>query len=254
MSTRTRGHYATGPPLHPRLLSCDNTWAVPKRLMGKNPFPKSLKNICSCHALAHLLAASSSLREVFLRTRDLVLHADQDLGLPLVQPAHLVVVEQAVGEGILITSLHGRLEVGHEHIFARAGECRVHAGVVFQGLLHSHQVTSGQMANTGLQKVIFDAVLHQVVVNSHRCNFLKVLNGFVVIALESCNVCSVSQSMLVSQFFHRDLECTSKFSTISKKRYYIKGGWGEIGIGYLHFEPELICQAVHLTYSCQPCP
>lgn len=52
------------------------------------------------------------------------------------------------------------------------------------------------MADTGLQEVVFDGPLHQVVVNRRPANSLVMLDGLVVVAFEGCQIGHL-QEMLV---------------------------------------------------------
>ena len=44
------------------------------------------------------------------------------------------------------------------------------------------------MAESGLEKVILDGPLHEVVGDRGACNLLVVFDGFIVIAFEGCDV------------------------------------------------------------------
>lgn len=72
---------------------------------------------------------SRILREIFLRLFNTALDPEQNSGLPLVQLAQLVELEQFISEKLLITSLHGLQQVNEELVLACRLEGRVKLAV-----------------------------------------------------------------------------------------------------------------------------
>lgn len=73
-------------------------------------------------------------------------------------------------------------------MLALACKGRVHVAVLFEGALRGNHILGRQVADACLEKVLLDAVAHEIAVDGLVRHLLVVVNGLLVLAVQGGNV------------------------------------------------------------------
>lgn len=148
----------------------------------------------------HNLISSNCLRKVFFFLLNSVLNPQQQRRLPLVQFTQLIELEQFIRKALLITFFDRSHQVRKQHILPRPRETVIQFFVMLESALRSHLISRRQVADAGLEEIIFHGPAHEVVVERRLGHGFEFRNRILIVALERREVRNF-QVQLVRQGF-----------------------------------------------------
>ena len=123
----------------------------------------------------------SNLREIFTSFLNSPLDPQQQCRLPLVQLAHLIILEQLISEDFLVAILNRRCQVTQKLVLPLLAEAGIQLPVPVESGVNTDLVAGAQLADTGLEQVLLDGPAHEVVRYRSLGNLLVERDGLVVV-------------------------------------------------------------------------